>query len=379
VAGFVGFYTLFYLFPDGRFVPRWTLITTVAILLLVIANNFFPGSPFDPSSWPPVVNVVVSLGIAASLIFAQVYRYAYVSSPLQRQQTKWVTLSMVITIVSLAATSVLEGVPQLHVTSGADALFGIVSFVTYGLVFISVPFAICIALLRYHLWDVDIIINRTLVYATFTMILTTIWVTLTTLINQTAQYLFGGSSAVIATVLPTVTILTIFQPLRTTLEQWVNRRFYPSNLEMTRDFVEFSLASLEVSEVTDLIVRRVCQLLQCEYGAIFLGSGDADFKVISTWKIDADGLAAMSLPLTIHDRWGRAKVVQQPADTLFVILAPLYIPRLRKEEVRGILALGPRAADGGYSWDDRRGLIRFGEEAGKKIYASQLAAAKVKT
>jgi hypothetical protein len=87
-------------------------------------------------------------------------------------------------------------------------------------------------------------------------------------------------------------------------------------------------------------------------------------------------LKPIFLPKEMHDRWGRARAVQQPEGEPFRLLVPLYIPRLRQEEVVGILALGPRSGGQGYSWDDRRGLTSFGKQVGEKLFVAQHASKK---
>ena len=88
------FFLVFCLFPDGRFVPRWsgwlpilwlTWSTIFSILYLFVGIPFF-------------IHHLVWLGALICLILAQLYRYRYVSSPEQRQQTKWVVLGVVLAI-----------------------------------------------------------------------------------------------------------------------------------------------------------------------------------------------------------------------------------------------------------------------------------------
>lgn len=96
-------YLLFYLFPNGRFVPRWTrwlaLLAVVDQLLVEVSPA---GSPIN-SSWPNVLVVLIFFG---TMLFAQLYRYRQVSTPIERQQTKWVVFGMAVAMVVVIALAV---------------------------------------------------------------------------------------------------------------------------------------------------------------------------------------------------------------------------------------------------------------------------------
>src|SRR5215216_7778974 len=101
--GQVAFCTFFYVFPNGRFVPRWTRWLAFAVTLLWLPDIFFPGSSLDLLSGP------LFLGILGSLVVAQVYRYRWVSDPVERQQTKWVVFGVAVALVGFATLLILGG------------------------------------------------------------------------------------------------------------------------------------------------------------------------------------------------------------------------------------------------------------------------------
>ncbi len=89
----------FYLFPDGRFVPRWTRWCAMVGVVLAVPLFFFPNSPFDVNAWPGGLNVLTILSFGGTLLFAQLYRYRRISNQVQRQQTKWVVFGVTIALV----------------------------------------------------------------------------------------------------------------------------------------------------------------------------------------------------------------------------------------------------------------------------------------
>src|SRR5919112_1487421 len=87
----------FFLFPDGRFVPRWTRWLAVVAIVWDILLTFFPDSPFSMESGKPLrpAGFVMLILFVSTGLFAQIYRYRRVSSMVQRQQTKWVVFGVV--------------------------------------------------------------------------------------------------------------------------------------------------------------------------------------------------------------------------------------------------------------------------------------------
>ena len=87
---------VFYLFPNGRFVPRWT---RWVMMVLIGVSLLFIIFPYTSTTWLNVIAGVLYLGALISLVIAQIYRYRHVSSPLRREQTKWVVYSLALTIL----------------------------------------------------------------------------------------------------------------------------------------------------------------------------------------------------------------------------------------------------------------------------------------
>jgi hypothetical protein len=164
---------LFYVFPDGRFVPRWTQLLVAAGVVLVVLS---PGLPEDMLNLPDTPEGVSVLGWRATILawlglwctgmLAQVYRYRRVSGPVERQQAKWVmfTLSLFMTIIGLGFV-----IPSLF-WDLPDVWFAAV-LLTAAPLGIVLPVSIAMAILRYRLYDIDRVISRTVAYAILTALL----------------------------------------------------------------------------------------------------------------------------------------------------------------------------------------------------------------
>ncbi|MGH2523925.1 MAG: hypothetical protein ACRDH2_15575, partial [Anaerolineales bacterium] len=154
--GFLALLLLFYLFPDGRFAPRWTRPLAVAASLwaLVWFLNPLPGSPLDPNTWPTLAPLGVVIGFLATGPLAQLERYQ--QSPQQRPQTRWAVLGMagaVLAFSLLALASVL--IPDLKPRNLAEwpALF---AFAIYLTPWLLIPLSIGLAMRTGQLWRPEI-------------------------------------------------------------------------------------------------------------------------------------------------------------------------------------------------------------------------------
>ena len=158
--GLVSTVGLFYLFPDGRFVPRWTRRLAIALLVFICALAA-AGAPFQ-SGFPIFV---VALATGAGI---QIYRYRRVSDTLQRQQTKWVVLGIVGMVVPMFVFFLFAFLnPSLNplqsnepILSQGAAIFTMMLTFCVVVPLCFLPVTLAFSLLRYRLWDVDIIINR---------------------------------------------------------------------------------------------------------------------------------------------------------------------------------------------------------------------------
>jgi hypothetical protein len=106
---------VFSLFPTGQFVPRWTRWTLVLCLAVQIPSTFFPNAPlpFTPNTHVDALGYLVVFGEAVILVVVQLYRYRRVSSPMQRQQTKWVVFGFAVPIAVSFGGYWLELFPML--------------------------------------------------------------------------------------------------------------------------------------------------------------------------------------------------------------------------------------------------------------------------
>jgi hypothetical protein len=227
----------FYLFPDGRFVPRWTRALAAVWVVWQVPAIFFPNSPFNSDNWPPLLAGAVWSGFLGSYVFAQVYRYSRVSDRVQRQQTKWVVFGVTGALGGFLGAILLSGIFSMV---GQPSLLyrGTITTVIY-LSMLLIPLSIGAAILRSRLWAIDIIVNRTLVYGMLTGTLALIYVVSVVLLQQAFRALTGPRSN-LAIVISTLAIATLFNPLRRRIRDRVDLRFYRRKYDAAQTLAAFS-------------------------------------------------------------------------------------------------------------------------------------------
>lgn len=150
------------LFPDGRFVPRWMRWAVAVAAAEEFVRLAFPSSPLSPSSRPEELQLLENAGWIVLMVGAQVYRYRRVSGPVQRQQTKWVVFAFAFALGLNVAVGLLPLIAPVAGQEGSPAALALAAAVDASL--ILTPLAVGVAILRHRLFDVDLLINRALVY-----------------------------------------------------------------------------------------------------------------------------------------------------------------------------------------------------------------------
>ena len=242
-------FILCYLFPDGRFVPGWTRLAAVAWILLQGARYVPYDGPLMPTNWPPVVVAVAVAVLLFTCLFAQVYRYRRVSSPGQRQQTKWVVFGL----TAMLAVIVLATVPPtfLPVLDDPGSLYDLaVDFVSFSAILL-VPVAFGVAILRYRLFDVDVLINRTLLYAALSATLAGVYVGSVVLLQGILSVLTGGTSQ-LAVVASTLAIAALFSPMRSRFQEFIDWRFYRRKYDVARTMQTFKARLRDETDLEEL-------------------------------------------------------------------------------------------------------------------------------
>jgi len=275
---------LCYLFPDGRFVPRWIRwllpFWSWQSLTLMSASA---ASGWQMPKLPPALSISIAGFMYLSLLFAPLYRYLRVASHLQRQQIKWVVFAFlsiplgVVLFVILPGIALSLGYAQALDRGGAGLLYYLVAGGLMTFVFMLVPLSIAISILRYRLWDIDVIVRRTLVYGVLTTLLSLLYVGGVIALQALVRSITGVENSQAAVVASTLAVAALFTPLRQRVQQVIDRRFYRRKYDAERTLAAFAVAARQETDLEQLVaelVRIVIETIQPEHASLWMAAGE---------------------------------------------------------------------------------------------------------
>jgi hypothetical protein len=253
---FLGFaFMAFFLcvFPSGRFVPGWSRWLVLAFIPLIAVATFFPNALNSALFLSDLVYFVV-FAFYVAFVAAQVYRYRRVSGLVERQQTKWVVFGTTAGVVGLTGMNVFafallprgEGITYFYFVGWALA---------YCLMLL-IPVSFGVAVLHSRLWEIDVVINRTLVYGSLTAILALVYFGGVTLLQRVFNSLTSQGST-LAVVASTLLIAAMFMPLRRRIQSFIDRRFYRSKYDARKTLEALSAKLRDETNLEALSVDLV--------------------------------------------------------------------------------------------------------------------------
>lgn len=288
--GIIPLTLLFLLFPTGQPLSRrwgwlaWIAFGTVAVHIPLAAIAPIPISflpfPLDilgaseslkaflaPFFWITGIVPVLCALMASLSLMIRLYR----SRGVERQQIKWFVYVAAIFIPGtflIISSGIQQILPQ-------SLLFNL----GVGVTLISITgmaVASAIAILRYRLWDIDLIIRRTLVYGVFTTTLVVVYVGLVIMLGGILRALVGSSGR-IATIISTLTTAALFTPMRHRIQDVIDRRFYRQKYDAQHALAEFAATArgeTDLEALTTQVVAIVQETIQPEQVSLWLRVGD---------------------------------------------------------------------------------------------------------
>ncbi|MCB0050482.1 MAG: sensor histidine kinase [Caldilinea sp.] len=329
-VGGILFFLFLLMFPSGHFISRWMRWPA-----LLLSGAYALGTLLSPEVYGSFSAAFIPATLLAGL-GVQAYRYLRLSSPVQRQQTKWVVVGAVgPIIVVLYWLLFLE--PGLYAPP-ADALLFYAHQSVLAALGLMLPVALAFSILRYRLWEIDLIINRTLVYGVLTAVIVALYAAVVGGMAALFQTQADWLVAFIATALAAL----LFQPLRDRLQSAVNRLLYGRRdepFEVLAHLGQRLEGTLAPELVLPTIAETIAQTLKLPYVAIAMQQGDA---------------------LQTAETYGRCTTTPQA-------FALSY-----QGAVIGQLLVATRAADEAFTAQEERLLQNIARQAGTAVHALQL-------
>lgn len=266
-------FLFFYVFPSGNFYPRWAyipfFISTLVFYLFSLDN-------LGIFSFPEIVKRINFIIIIALLLLPgglQIMRYRKVSTPVERQQTKWIIMGMFVFFLGFilfylffyGGLAIKPGVPRLLASTGGWLLILLVTVS-------ALPVTMAIAILRYRLWDIDLVIRRTLQYSLLTGVLVLVYFGIVVLLQAFITGAGGQQSSVVI-VVSTLAIAALFNPLRLRIQDFIDRRFYRTKYNAEHALDQFALQArdeMDMDRLTAALLGLTRQTMQPDVVSLWL-------------------------------------------------------------------------------------------------------------
>lgn len=343
-------------FPGGRFEPRWTLSIIPAIAvwaLLLLAGG----------SWPvPLALAAVLPGLAIA-VGSLIRRYVGMPPGPPRQQVKWVMLGFA---AFFACGTVQIGLIFLDASVDDDrarvAVF-LADNVLHVLQGVSIVGGLLVSLLRHRLYDADVAISRSAVYAVLTLTLIAVFAASETLVQALGQQWFGANAGVAGGAFAAALAALLLVPLHQRLSRWAETRF---QRDLAKLHAELPLLLAEVRdsadprEFADNALSLVIRGVHARHGAILLIC-DGRLDLAHAEGVDTAGLADRLAGELPTDPAPRAIRADDP-------VLPLRLPLITRSGTHtGWIVLGPHPDGSFYGKEDRKALEELAHPLGRAI------------
>jgi len=283
VLGLASLALFLVLFPNGRLVPRWMALFLLLAMMGTISTVLPPTSRFSSNNVPGWLSGLLNVLVFGAIIFSQIYRYRRVSTRVERQQTKWVVFGIIVLLIGISVLPALFNFfSPTYFSQPNTPSSMILGLVNYPLLLLSLPITIGIAILRARLYDIDVLINRTLVYGTLTVLLALVYFGLVIGLESLVRLLTGQvSQSPFIIVASTLAIAALFRPLRRRLQAIIDRRFYRRKYDAAKIVETFSATlrnEVDLSQLREHLLNVVEQAMQPAHVSLWLRSPEQTAK-----------------------------------------------------------------------------------------------------
>jgi hypothetical protein len=272
IAG-LAFLLVFFVFPDGRFVPRpsrWLVLISAA---LALADPLFRvmGFTIPSEQFSQVFLVAILVGLALG-VWAQIYRYRQISTAVQRQQSKWAVFGLAAMVIPIMLWSYFFEISPLE-PGKTRALFSLLIIGVGIQFFIFMPVTFVVSIFRYRLWDIDLIIRRTLQYTLLTGLLALTFFGGVVILQGILRPLADSRDSPLVTVITTLGIAALFNPLRLRVQDFIDRRFYRTKYNAEQALAQFAATArdeVDMDKLTTALLGVVEETMQPEGVSLWL-------------------------------------------------------------------------------------------------------------
>lgn len=240
---------LFFVFPNGRSIPRLGFV----VALLYIAWLIFWSAVVRALPQPlPTAARMIDMAFWAMAVGAQIYRYRRVSSAEERQQTKWVLYGFVFMIVEgflfILSTLLIPALDYTQIPAPLGFIYGSIGHIISRIGYLAFPVTLVAAVLRYRLWNIDFVINRSLIYGSLTVLLVVVFGGILIIMPAVFRAVTGSEQPpMLAVVTATLAVAGLFQPSQLRLRRFVDHHLYGIGIDYGKAAQQYEEVRAEVN------------------------------------------------------------------------------------------------------------------------------------
>lgn len=352
---------VFYIFPNGRFVPRWTRFFAFIYSGLILVWWYFPDLWFNPlhgrtfNRTPFLSLIFIILVWHGSSLFSLFYRYQRTVNSNLRQQMKWAVFGLTVAFLASTTRYTIDGAIRyfaLFQDPLHRAIYEMILSPTQFIFLTAVPICFGIAILRYRLWQIDVIVNRSLVYGILTISVTAIYI----LVVGFLSLLFRSPNNPLLAFVGAGLVAILFEPLRSQLQRRVNRLLYGERDEPYLVLSQLSQrlkATLAAGDMFPTIVGTIARSFKSPYVAIALMEKNSH----QAKRNDSGSHNNLSI---IRQSYGVPTVT------------PVHLPLTYQGELLGHLLVEPRTQNEEFTFAEQQLLTDIANQAGVAVYGVQV-------
>ncbi len=375
--------TFFYIFPNGRFVPGFTKYLALLWVGWALSWPLFPHAAWNPLGKGTLLSFGMMLVAYPIAIFSQFYRFFVHFSSEQRERTRWLIFGLAGAVLTWFVTMFLNDPIVALLPANVRLLYSLVGRPTLTYFPVLLVFlALAVSVFRYRIWDVDLLLNRGLVYSTLTALLGLIYFLIVLFLTLLVRTVFNVTNNTLAIFVATLTIAFAFRPLKQRVQASIDRALYRTKVDYQEVIqalgAELS-SSIDLDQLNALLTRETPELLQIEHASLVVI--EPGRKCLSTVGAEAHCLLSLSHPLMSYlSNYKRPisyfatppDLPDEARNFMDVRQFILCIPLVVGDKVIGAYSLGNKLSGGVYSREEIQLLSMLGQQAAISVENARL-------
>ncbi|WP_372632004.1 GAF domain-containing sensor histidine kinase [Cohnella sp.] len=275
------------LFPNGKMARSRVFWTGIGLAAVRLIASIFGNEPWGVRHWPIALNLIWMALLYGTLLYGQYVRYRYEASVVERQQTKWFVYGLLLSLTGILIVSVAPLLFQPDFYSRPNPVWLLVLDIMVIVLMMPIPVTLTMTMLRKRLWDIDPIVNRTLVYVGLSALIVAVY----SLIVWYLSFLFKVGQNMAFSLIATGVTAFLFAPLKERLQRAVNRMMYGEQHDPYTVLLELGnrlKEPLAPEAALETVSKTVKEALRLPYAGIKLFRNGQPLLVASVGDPPAD-------------------------------------------------------------------------------------------